>query len=99
MPSRPTSDVVVLLPGITGSVLQKDGKDVWAVSPGAALRALVSFGRSVTDLELHDDSNLDDGVTAPRVMPDIHLIPGLWKIDGYGKVSNYIRRTFDVKAG
>jgi pimeloyl-ACP methyl ester carboxylesterase len=99
MPSIPMTDVVVLLPGITGSVLQKGGKDVWAVSPGAALRALVSFGRSITDLELHDDSNLDDGVTAPKVMPDIHLIPGLWKIDGYGKVSNYIRRTFDVKAG
>jgi len=99
MPGKPLTDVVVLLPGITGSVLQKDGKDVWAVSPGAALRALVSFGRSITDLELHDDADLDDGVTAPMVMPDIHLIPGLWKIDGYGKVSNYIRRTFDAKAG
>jgi pimeloyl-ACP methyl ester carboxylesterase len=99
MPGRPMNDVVVLLPGITGSVLQKDGKDVWAVSPGAALRALVSFGHSITDLELQDDSNLDDGVTAPRVMPDIHIIPGLWKIDGYGKVSSYIKRTFDVQAG
>lgn len=93
------TDVVVLLPGITGSVLQKDGKDVWALSPGAALRALVSFGRSITELELHDDSDLDDGVTAPRVMPDVHLIPGLWKIDGYGKISQYIRRTFDVRPG
>lgn len=93
------TDVVVLLPGITGSVLQKDGRDVWAVSPGAALRALVSFGRSVAELELHDDGNLDDGVTAPRVMPDIHLIPGLWKIDGYGKVSTYIRQTFGVQPG
>jgi pimeloyl-ACP methyl ester carboxylesterase len=93
------TDVVVLLPGITGSVLQKDGKDVWAFSPGAALRALVSFGRSITELELHDDSELDDGVTAPRVMPDIHLIPGLWKIDGYGKISQYIRREFDVQPG
>jgi pimeloyl-ACP methyl ester carboxylesterase len=99
MPGRPMTDVVVLLPGITGSVLQKDGKDVWAVSPGAALRALISFGRSITDLELHDDTALDDGVTAPRIMPDVHLIPGLWKIDGYGKVSSYIRRTFDVKPG
>lgn len=99
MPSRPVTDVVVLLPGITGSVLQKDGKDVWAVSPGAALRALVSFGRTITELALHDDSNLDDGVTAPRVMPDVHLIPGLWKIDGYGKVSRYIRETFDVRPG
>ncbi len=99
MSSRPMTDVVVLLPGITGSVLQKDGKDVWAVSPGSALRALVSFGHSITELQLQDDSDLDDGVTAPRVMPDIHLIPGLWKIDGYGKVSQYIRRTFAVQLG
>jgi hypothetical protein len=28
--SRPMKDVVVLLPGITGSVLRKDGKDVCA---------------------------------------------------------------------
>ncbi len=99
MPSRPMTDIVVLLPGITGSVLQKDGKDVWAVSSGAALGALVSLGRSITELELHDDSDLDDGVTAPRVMPDIHLIPGLWKIDGYGKVSQHIQRRFTVQLG
>ncbi|MBE8988710.1 hypothetical protein [Nostoc sp. LEGE 12450] len=28
----PMQDMVVILPGITGSVLQKDGKDLWAVS-------------------------------------------------------------------
>jgi pimeloyl-ACP methyl ester carboxylesterase len=84
------TDIVVLLPGITGSVLQKDGKDIWAMSPGAALRALVSFGQSITDLEL-TEADGDDGVTAPRLISDLHLIPGLWKIDGYGKVSRFIQ--------
>lgn len=93
------NDVVVLLPGITGSVLQKDGKDVWAMSAGAVLRAVLSFGESITYLELKDDGALDDGVTAPRLMPDLHLIPGLWKIDGYGKVGRHIRETFDVEPG
>ena len=51
----PIPDVVVLLPGITGSVLQRDGKDIWAPSPGALLRGLVSFGRSVKNLKLSDD--------------------------------------------
>jgi hypothetical protein len=32
---RPMKDVVVLLPGILGIVLRKDGKDVWAFSGGA----------------------------------------------------------------
>jgi len=96
----PVSDVIVLLPGITGSVLQKDGRDVWAISGGATVQALETLGRSIKDLELHgDDPNaptLGDGVTAPRVVPDTHLIPGLWKIDGYGKVSKTIRQEFDV---
>jgi pimeloyl-ACP methyl ester carboxylesterase len=69
------------------------------MSPGAVLRAVLSFGESITDLELKDDTALDDGVTAPRLMPDLHLIPGLWKIDGYGKVSRYIREGFDVEPG
>jgi hypothetical protein len=32
---RPLGDVVVLLPGILGSVLTRDGKDVSAPTPGA----------------------------------------------------------------
>ena len=100
--TKPMKDIVVLIPGITGSVLQKDGKDVWAFSGGAAIRALLSLGGSIEGLELQgDDPDVDDldGVTATRVMPDIHLIPGLWKIDGYGKISETIRREFDVQTG
>ena len=52
MPRQPMRDVVVLLPGILGSVLARDGKDVWAPTPGAIGRALWSLGGSVRDLEL-----------------------------------------------
>ena len=38
-------------------------------------------------------------MTATRVIPDTHLIPGLWKIDGYGKVAKTIRDEFDVQPG
>ena len=103
MPGTPVGDVIVLLPGITGSVLQKDGKDVWALSGGAAVKVLTSLGASIKELELHgydpDAEDLGDGVTAPRVIPDTHLIPGLWKIDGYGKVAKTIRDEFDVQPG
>ena len=47
MAKQPLGDVVVLLPGILGSVLTRDGKDVWAPSPGAIGRALWTLGRSV----------------------------------------------------
>lgn len=103
MPRTRVADVIVLLPGITGSVLQKDGKDVWAVSGGAFVQAIKSLGTSIGKLELHgDDPNTDDlgdGITASRTIPDTHLVPGLWKIDGYGKVAATIKKEFDVTPG
>jgi pimeloyl-ACP methyl ester carboxylesterase len=103
MPRKQMGDVIVMLPGITGSVLQKDGKDVWAPTAGAVIHALLSLGKNVKSLALKDDppdvDDLGDGVVATRVMPDIHLIPGLWKIDGYSKLKSYIMKTFDVKLG
>jgi pimeloyl-ACP methyl ester carboxylesterase len=96
-------DVVVCLPGITGSVLRKDGRDVWNVSGGALISALTTLGRSITDLKLEQDppdvDDLGDGITAPEVIRDVHLIPGFWKIDGYTKMLRYIEETFDVTHG
>ena len=43
----PIPDVVVLLPGITGSALAKDGKEIWAPSAGAVLRNLVGLGAAL----------------------------------------------------
>jgi pimeloyl-ACP methyl ester carboxylesterase len=100
---QPMGDVIVLLPGILGSVLERDGRDVWAMSAGAAWRAILSLGHNVEDLELHGDDpavdDLGDGVTAPRLMPDLHLIPGLWSIDGYSHIRSSIFATFDVVDG
>ncbi|SDD02992.1 lipase/acyltransferase domain-containing protein [Rhodococcus tukisamuensis] len=81
-------DVVVLLPGIGGSVLAKDGKDLWVPSRGAALQGVLSLGGSIKRLQLDGDDpeadDLGDGVVATRLVPDFHIVPGLdWKIDGY----------------
>ena len=96
-------DVVVLLPGILGSVLERDGKDVWAFSKGAIWRGLVSLGRSVKDLRIDEDhpekADLGDGVRAVRLMPDIHLVPGLWKIEGYGKIKQVLQERFELEDG
>src|SRR5215211_6749457 len=100
MAKKALRDIVVVLPGITGSVLQKDGRDVWNVSGGSVLGALLSLGGNVKALALQDDppdvDDLGDGVTAPNLMRDIHLIPGLWKIDGYSRVLQYITETFEA---
>jgi pimeloyl-ACP methyl ester carboxylesterase len=101
MPRKAMSDVIVTIPGITGSVLKKDGKDVWNISGGALVNALRTLGNSIDDLVLERDSptqqNLGDGITAPSTIQDAHLIPGFWKIDGYTKLVEYIEKTFEVK--
>jgi hypothetical protein len=103
MARRPMPDVIVLLPGITGSVLEKDRKEVWAPTGGAILDGLLSLGKNVKALALEDDSpdapDLGDGVVATKIMPDIHLLPGLWKIDGYSKALDWIETRFDVRRG
>lgn len=96
-------DMVVILPGILGSVLQKDGKDIWDVSGKAIWKVLSSLGNSIQELELAQDDpiaeNLGDGIKATRIMKDTHLIPGLVKVDGYTKTSRLITDNFDVISG
>jgi pimeloyl-ACP methyl ester carboxylesterase len=107
-------DVYVLVPGILGSVLQKDGKDVFGLTAEAGFRALFSGGHSITDLQLSEPAwppadvgdeeirpvpDLGDGVIADRLAVDAHLIPGLWKVDGYGEVGKYLRKKFGLVPG
>jgi len=97
------SDVIVLLPGLGGSVLERDGKEVWSFSRGAMVRGFFSLGSSVRKLTIEQDdpdaASLGDGVVATRLLDDLHLVPGLWKIDGYGKIARQVRQTFDVTPG
>lgn len=103
MARKPMSDVVVLLPGILGSVLSKGGKDVWGLSAGTIGRALWSLGDNVQDLAIPADAldrpDYDDGVTAPRLLQDTHLIPWLWKVDGYSLIADTLRANFELEAG
>lgn len=42
---RPSHDVFVLIPGIMGSVLEKDGKDIWALSSAGFTGSVAGFDR------------------------------------------------------
>lgn len=103
MPRPRMGDVVVLLPGLTGSVLRKDGKDLWGPSAGALLKAALSRGGRLAPLVLREDpldrDDLGDGVVATRLFPDVHLLPGLWKIDGYSRVAATLKKAFDLREG
>lgn len=107
-------DVYVLVPGILGSVLQKDNEDVFGLTAGAGFKALFSRGRSIAGLKLSEPAwepepsgtegirtipDLGDGVSADRLAGDAHLVPGLWKVDGYDKVGDFLRKRFGLKEG
>lgn len=96
-------DVIVLLPGVLGSVLQKDGKDVWGLSVGAFSNALWNLGANIQELAIPQDQldnpEYDDGVTATRLIPDTHLVPWFWKIDGYTLIGETLKTYFELEEG
>src|SRR3984893_2294747 len=89
---QPMSDVIVLVPGILGSVLVKDGREVWGSSGSSVGHNLITFGGALNMLELpheigHDDPK--DGVTALYG-------PKFWKADGYGRLANHLKERFTL---
>jgi pimeloyl-ACP methyl ester carboxylesterase len=91
-------DLLVFLPGIMGSVLRKDGKDLWAFTGQSAWQTLKTMGGWLQELRLEDDE-ADDGIVATRVLPDIHLIPGLKKVDGYSRIADFLLANFELIDG
>ena len=93
------SDVIVLIPGILGSVLVKDGREVWGASGSSIAGNLMTFGKALRALELpygigHDDPK--DRVTAPRVLPSLYMVPKFWKADGYGRLTARLKERFTL---
>ncbi|MEH2124302.1 lipase/acyltransferase domain-containing protein [Nostoc sp.] len=99
----PMKDMIVILPGILGSVLQKDGNDLWAVSGQAIWQVLTNLSNTIHSLKLAQDDpiaeSLGDGIRATSLIQDTHLIPGFWKIDGYTQTSRLITDNFNVTLG
>jgi pimeloyl-ACP methyl ester carboxylesterase len=96
-------DLVVLLPGITGSVLARrhaDGalEEVWNLSGAAAWSVAKSFGGSIRDLQLASD-DVDDDIVPIGLVSDLTLIPGFWKIDGYSGLRDYLLQQLDLRRG
>lgn len=97
----PMKHIIVVLPGITGSVLRKDGKRLWDAK---LLRFAGAIFGSLEGLELKGDDptcdDLGDGVDAPELIKDLSIFPGLIKIDiGYGALTEQLKQTFDLKDG
>jgi pimeloyl-ACP methyl ester carboxylesterase len=80
-------NLIVVLPGILGSVLTRNDKPLWLSGKNILeqLKAALHFN---DDLALHNDSGeleaAGDGVKATQAIQDIALLPGFWKVDGLG---------------
>jgi pimeloyl-ACP methyl ester carboxylesterase len=96
------NDMIILLPGISGSVLQRDGRDVWNLSGRVLFSAAWSLGGSVRSLTLDaskDDLDAEfapDGIRATALIDDAHLVPGLCKVDGYTQLFETLFESFDL---
>ncbi len=95
----PMQDVLVVLPGILGSALEKDGKPIWDLNVGTIGSALLSLGGSIQDLTLSSDASTNDRVKPTHLLANAHMIPYLWKIDGYSGLTEFIRSNFEVVPG
>lgn len=91
-------DLVVVIPGITGSVLRRDGHDVWNLSLSAVGRGLKSFTRTVESLRLPDD--IGTGPAPPAAALDVgglvtgwHVWPGIYGGPGYRRLAGALAQT------
>jgi len=95
--------MVILLPGIMGSALQKDGKDLWALSGQALWGYLLNLKDKVEQLRLKGDDwkvdDLGDGVHAARLIEDLHSIPPLVEHAGYSVIRRGIAEFFGLTEG
>lgn len=87
-------DLIVIVPGILGSVLEKNGEEIWSVS-GQGIKNIV-FGSKNLTLGQDDPKkeNLGDGIKATRLIEDVRIIPGFFKVDGYTQTTKLISDHF-----
>jgi hypothetical protein len=99
MPKNTMRDLVVLLPGFAGSTLEKHGKRVWT---GVIGHGEPGHNEDIEQLTLGNDgpnSAAVDNVAAASLVADVHMVPGLWKIDNYSSIKQVLERDFTVTCG
>ncbi|MFD7409283.1 esterase/lipase family protein [Streptomyces sp. NPDC059866] len=99
MPTLPVTDLVVVLPGIMGSVLAKGGHEVWnhtlAVAGRHALHRLNDVKALALPRDL-GDADPGDGIEAVGLIKGLHILPGVSAIDGYGTLLTFLERRLGV---
>ncbi|MFC4376905.1 esterase/lipase family protein [Nocardia halotolerans] len=84
-----SDDLVVIVPGITGSVLAPGGQPLWSLSAAALRNGVLRTSAVLDSLTLPSDlEELSDfeevAFDTPEVIRGIHVWPGFWQGMGYG---------------
>ncbi len=83
------AQLVVVIPGIMGSRLKMNGREIWGLGFRTVVRTLFGQGENLTRLALAPEDRVGSkarAVTPAGLMPDIHVFPGLWSVTlGYDK--------------
>lgn len=92
------NDLVVVIPGIGGSTLERGTIPLWSTKPGKLITALTVLTTHLQTLQLPDgigDEAPDDGVRAGTAISSLHVIPGLWSpAHGYQRLVRHLQPLF-----
>ncbi|WP_405976920.1 lipase/acyltransferase domain-containing protein [Streptomyces sp. NBC_00158] len=95
-------DLIVVLPGIGGSTLHRGHVPVWK-PPLALGGGLRPFGRALEELagdpRLLDEPEYDDGIVPSGLIGLPVTIPGLTKLNQYGRLRRALREHFELVPG
>src|SRR5205807_1419798 len=90
---HPVRDVLVVVPGILGSRLERDGDPIWGTARSTA-RALLNPEAA---LGLHGDGFAPEpDVRAVGLMGRVAQFPGLSKIDAYDGLTDWLQERFEL---
>jgi hypothetical protein len=94
-------DLIVIVPGITGSILRGDGRDRWNLSLSAVGRSLASFSATIGALRLPRDVGSGPAPAAAALevgglITGWHLWPGLHGGPGYRRLLDVLIKAGDI---
>ncbi|WP_280303619.1 lipase family alpha/beta hydrolase [Nocardia abscessus] len=92
-----SDDVVVIVPGITGSVLAHGQRELWSLSAAALRRGVLHTSEVLDQLRLPPVAG-DPGeyaglaLESPEVIRGLHVWPGFWAGSGYGTLIDRLNK-------
>ncbi|REF01159.1 lipase/acyltransferase domain-containing protein [Thermomonospora umbrina] len=89
---RDVPHLLVVVPGVGGSELRRDGRVLWGLSPGVVRGVHRRVGELTEHAPRLDDPDFGDGVTATGLVG--LSVPGLSRLLGYGELRRRLHAEF-----